>query len=457
MKIQKASLLIKILEYKEVFLTLLDYVNDNDNSNDVPEIIYLQLYNQFIAKNDDAEASQWLTLESLTENDIFVHNDKNAGTITLQAFLIETLRFVDIERAKELSSTDFEKIREQFQSIWESVSSCSGIGSELYHELMTNFNELLTTTLSKIKRNVEVLTVQADDIASKFDLRHDHNTSYNANELYQKLSSLFEKYVYPSLEFTNPKLEMAGYGKLTFVQAIDEFIQYHSTAPKVASQIGYKKTAITSFYKDIKRVLEKLERYYRFVEIDRENYLSIEKAFNHLGQEVERLRHGKVRNKYLTNDLDVLNQYQTFKNLAFHKSKFTKKLTWKAPLSAIHFKQWFEDLKDIQIDEDIKYDSVLNAPCISLQREKEIIEWCMSHHWDRNVDDIHLYIQDELKIAFPNEYQLTDLLAGLESFFAIVDNHSYKKIPKKEKIIEGKYYMDYLVISLAGGGSTHVR
>jgi len=456
MKIQKASLLIKILEYKEVFLTLLDYVNDNDNSNDVPEIIYLQLYNQFIAKNDDAEASQWLTLESLTENDIFVHNDKNAGTITLQAFLIETLRFVDIERAKELSSTDFEKIREQFQSIWESVNSCSGTGSELYHELMTNFNELLTTTLSKIKRNVEVLTVQADDIASKFDLRHDHNTSYNANELYQKLSSLFEKYVYPSLEFTNPKMEMSGYGKLTFVQAIDEFIQYHSTAPKVASQIGYKKTAITSFYKDIKRVLEKLERYYRFVEIDRENYLSIEKAFNHLGQEVERLRHGKVRNKYLTNDLDVLNQYQTFKNLAFHKAKFTKKLTWKAPLSAIHFKQWFEDLKETQIDEEIEYDSVFNAPCISLQREKEIIEWCMAHNWDRNVDDIHLYIQDELKLAFPNEYQLTDLLSGLESFYAIVDNHSYKRIPKKEKTIEGKYYMDYLIISLSAGASTHV-
>ena len=68
MKIQKASLLIKILEYKDVFFTLLDYVNDNDNSNDVPEIIYLQLYNKYIAKNDDAEASQWLTLESLTQN-----------------------------------------------------------------------------------------------------------------------------------------------------------------------------------------------------------------------------------------------------------------------------------------------------------------------------------------------------------------------------------------------------
>ena len=287
MKIQKASLLIKILEYKDVFFTLLDYVNDNDNSNDVPEIIYLQLYNQFIAKNDDSEASQWLTLESLTENDIFVHNDKNAGTITLQAFLIETLRFIDIERAKELSSTDFEKIREQFQSIWESVNSCSGIGSDHYHELMANFNELLTTTLSKVKRNVEVLAIQADDIASKFDLRHDHTTSYNANDLYQKLSSLFEKYVYPSLEFTNPKMEMSGFGKLTFVQVIDEFTQYHSKAPKVASQIGYKKTAVTSFYKDIKRVLEKLERYYRFVEIHRSNYLSIDKAFNHLGQEVE--------------------------------------------------------------------------------------------------------------------------------------------------------------------------
>ncbi|UUO25468.1 hypothetical protein FGD67_21295 [Colwellia sp. M166] len=456
MKIQKASLLIKILEYKDVFFTLLDYVNDNDNSNDVPEIIYLQLYNKYIAKNDDTEASQWLTLESLTENDIFVHNDKNAGTITLQAFLIETLRFIDIERAKELSSTDFEKIREQFQSIWESVNSCSGIGSDHYHELMANFNELLTTTLSKVKRNVEVLAVQADDIASKFDLRHDHTTSYNANDLYQKLSSLFEKYVYPSLEFTNPKMEMSGFGKLTFVQVIDEFIQYHSKAPKVASQIGYKKTAVTSFYKDIKRVLEKLERYYRFVEIDRANYLSIEKAFNHLGQEVDRLRHGKSRNKYLTNDLEVLNQYHTFKNLAFHKSKFSKKLAWKAPLSTIHFKQWFEDLKDTEIVEDVEHDSVFNAPSISLQREKEIIEWCMAHNWERNVDDIHQYIQIELKKAFASQYQLTDLLAGLESFFAIVDRKLYKRSPKKVKIIEGKYYMDYLIISLTAEEPSHV-
>jgi len=152
----------------------------------------------------------------------------------------------------------------------------------------------------------------------------------------------------------------------------------------------------------------------------------------------------------------VLNQDQTFKSLSFHKSKFSKKMDWKAPLSTIHFKQWFEDLKNTEIVEDINHDSVFNAPCISLQREKEIIEWCMAHNWDRNVDDIHQYIQAELKEIFPSQYLLTDLLAGLESFFALVDSKLYKRSPKKEKIIEGKYYMDYLMISLTALEQSHV-
>jgi hypothetical protein len=117
MRIDRAILIQHILKHRKAFEALLDYSAMNGGIGEIPQGLYIQQYRDVILVEGDDRDRRFLTMEMLYENGLFVHLDNQAGTLTMQSFLVEMLRFIDTSRIRELSHYDFENIRGQFQDL----------------------------------------------------------------------------------------------------------------------------------------------------------------------------------------------------------------------------------------------------------------------------------------------------------------------------------------------------
>jgi len=113
MKLHRDLLISLILSNQNSFFGILDYIDQNDGSNEFPEHLYHRIYNNEICHCPDDKARVYLTISSLTQNGIFIHNDKNTGMITIEKVILDLLRFLDVKRARELTRFDFEQLRKR--------------------------------------------------------------------------------------------------------------------------------------------------------------------------------------------------------------------------------------------------------------------------------------------------------------------------------------------------------
>jgi hypothetical protein len=450
MRINRDLLLIKILQFKPVFYKLLDEVENNGGSYEVKEQVYLELYNNEIVTSDDEKAHIWLSMDCLIDNGIFVHHDKRNNSIVLQSFLIDMLRFIDIKRARELSATDFENIRVQMQKLHSALLECGGYGTEKYFEIMVSFNELMSDTLSKIKRNTETLFLQANTIGDLYSSLDENSTDkVTANDLYDMIQKLFYKYVIPCQEFMDPNMQMQGKGVHNYSEYINFFMRYHAdnNQHQVSADIGFRKTAIMSHYKDIKEILDNLSVYHQFLESDRKSYLAIESAYNELKGSVEELRHGKNVNKYLSSNLPIFKNINSFDGISNHKANQSQKINWYQEFTKIHFEEWQRTKTSTKAEVVVNLTPMpINISEDKLRREK-IILLSMYHDFPENIGDVHMHLADWLKREI-DDYQLFDLIIAVSVFLTSRTKSKIKYHREKNKVDDGKYYINYLRISV---------
>ena len=117
MKLNRDVLVRAIIKHQHAFFKLLDHIDKQDGSSEVPEHLYITVYNNIICLDPDDPSQDHLTVSSLIDNGVFIHNDKNTGMITLERVIVDLLRFLDVNRAKELTKTDFENLRAQMMRI----------------------------------------------------------------------------------------------------------------------------------------------------------------------------------------------------------------------------------------------------------------------------------------------------------------------------------------------------
>ena len=249
MKLNRDVLVTAIIKYQETFFKLLDYIDNHDGSLEFPEHLYINLYNNEICSNcDDNNIPYHFSVTSLIENGVFIHNDKNTGMITIERVIVDLLRFIDIKRAKELTHFDFEHLRKRTVDITREVEGFDP-NSQDYQDAIASFNGLMSEIHSKIKENVSGLTAQIESIAKDYKLYDAGASDVSVFDLYDKVTTLYTRYVLPCYEFINPKMEMVR--TKTFSKAVQDLIEYHSEASlkryKMANAIQFRKTAITSY------------------------------------------------------------------------------------------------------------------------------------------------------------------------------------------------------------------
>lgn len=247
MKISRDKILNLILDHKQAFYALLDYVSQNGGAVDIPQPLYLQQYNDVILTSKDESAKRILTLDNLSENGIIVNLDNQANTLTLQTFVIDMLRFIDTSRIRELSQADFEGMRQQFQLLCDRFEHQLNIspGLDEYDEWRLMLLELINTTLSKIQQNVEGLSSNVNGLGKRYEqLDTDGHNTGDSGKLLEDATKLYERFIKPCHEFLSPSIGLKD-GKKSFTASMERLAGLHDKRghPEIGARIQYKLTA----------------------------------------------------------------------------------------------------------------------------------------------------------------------------------------------------------------------
>lgn len=449
MRVHRFLIIAKMLMHRNFSIRLLDEIGTNRGSFEISEHAYLDMYNQHIVAEGDEKAIEWLGFDTMLENGIFVYNNKRNSTVVIPSFIVETLRFVDVGRARELSNADFENFRVILKSLHDAIVNAA-IDSDDYKEAMVSLFELLSgEVLSKISHNVEILDAHKNALGELINTRTmGQESALTSEEIYKKIIHIYERFVVPFQDFMNPVKMMKGKGVYNFWEMLDGLIRHHSKIGKqdVATELGYLKISLTSFYKDTKRIVDDFRVYYEFMEKDRKSYLAIQSAYGALLGDLEELRHGKLINKFLPDDAAIMQHGEVFKGISNLRAVHAQKINWNQ-YTQLQFNEWKRvageggrrsssaDLKPVPKDIDI-----------SKERRKQISSMVFKKHIPDSVRDIHGFLHEWLSNEL-QDYTMLDLLRAFE----IVKSLKKSKIfchRTKARVDDGKFYLDYLIRSI---------
>lgn len=446
MKLNRDVLIASIIKYQIVFFRLLDHIDESDGALEIPEKLYLYNYNNIICADENDDAQYHLSVNTLLENGVFIHHDKNAGIITIERVIVDLLRFLDIKRAKELTHFDFEQMRSQLSTSVNQILAQSPETQE-FKDGMSTFHNLMSETHSKIKENVNALTVQVDSLASEYKSYSAGSTEISVFNLYDKVTSLFHRFVMPCYEFIDPSMEMVQ--TQSFSKSVNMLINFFgSTDIKqigISNRIQLRKTAISSYYKDIAALARKLEQFSSHLEKDRDNFLAIDNAYNQLMESIIPLRHGRKRNMYLVPTSEVFANHSILDGLTSHRSKFDAKLKWDFGRTNLRFKAYLVSIESMQTS--VRYTNLEPiSPNLKPDQDRQILitKMLLSKSYLDDISDIHKFIFEFLSGTLGG-FQLIDVLYGVETFLTIFDIYIKRTtLIKKHRMDDGHYFIDYI-------------
>ncbi|WP_026970844.1 hypothetical protein [Aliagarivorans marinus] len=450
MRLNRDVLISGIVKHQSSFFKLLDYIDSNDGALEFPEHLYIKIYNNEICEGDDANTQMHLSMQSLIENGVFIHNDKHTGMIAIERVIVDLLRFLDVKRAKELTHFDFEQLRKRTLETGREIQS-SDSQTQDYHDARRSFNELLSEIHSKIKESVAGLTAQVDSVAKDYRAYDSGCSEVSLFELYDRVTTLYKRYVMPCYEFINPNMEMVQ--TKSFSKAVEELIEFHGEDGNrrfdIANALQYRRTAITSYYKDIAYLVKKLEQFSNHLERDRNQFLSIEAAYSELMESVALLRHGKQKNKYLTRNASVFEKFACLDGLSDRRSRYSSRLGWDAELTKLRFKEYISTINS-ETDTPSKCDRLAPLPAeVKLDQERQILisKTLYQAEWPSHLADVHKHVNEVLSASL-EDFALTDLLYGLEEVFPMFDESTLRPTYEKQRLTDNQYYFDYIAMEL---------
>ncbi|CAA0096245.1 Uncharacterised protein [BD1-7 clade bacterium] len=448
-KISRDRLIQLVLDYKEVFYTLIDYLDSKSTNNEIPQYLYIQEYNRIIVTSENEKAIRTLSLESLHKNGIIAHLDNQTGTLTLQSFVIEMIRFIDKKRIRELSQVDFELIRKTMQDLCEKFDNRLTISPTHsdYDEARITLFETIDNTLSRIQQNIEALTANTDDLGARYDdIDKQGFNSTDSMKLLDDAGNLYERFIQPCLEFLSPSIGMKQ-GQNTFTHSMERLSELHVNRgePEIGERLRYKLTAIRSFYKDISEIEKRVKRYYRSLSEERLRYNAIEKAYNKLLESVTELRHGKLRGIRLPGNAEVFQDSTVFTGLKRQLNNQEGRLNWYDDNNALRLDEWITSALDKEVvTEDVTLIAVENTTDITEERYHMIMKLCMAKKWPPSDEDFvaycHRWLSNELE-----DYHLRDLLVAYQyahSLQKMMKRLNFKL--KKKSIIFNNTFFTYL-------------
>lgn len=451
MRVRRDIVVQAIIDYQKTFFKILDYINERSGVLEVPDSFYLKLYSNEIFRDSgakgDANAQNYLNIESLVENGIFVYHNKDTGMLSLDNAIFELLKFIDVSRARELNREDFELLRGSVESAVKNTLR-HDIGSESYQDAMKAFYVSMNETHSKIRTNVEKLVSKVDEVAVEFKLFENAGRG-SFIKLYEKVVFLYQRFVLPCYEFISPTIQLVS--KQSFSQAVDELIAFHQENGKagIANSISFNKTAITSYFKDVAELEAKLKQYSNRLESDRNFFISIENAYTALMDSVRGLRHGKQKGFMLAHSDAFFDSYSCLDGLSSHSSKFDPLLNWRADKASRRFKEY---LLFIEAQDSAQRQKIELKPLpqeIDLDEERSILvaEIVSALLFDDSIQDIHKHLQLTLTEKL-SDFSLVDVLFGLECVHDLYDEELKATSYERARIEDDCYFLEYIPIAV---------
>lgn len=442
MKVERKVLVESMLKHQHSFFRLLDHVVENSESLELPEALYLQIYSEEICLDDDERVHEYLSLESLLKNGLFIYSNKETGLVSIDSSIVAILRFLDVNRTKSLTSSDFEQMRESLDLSVQRFINASLNGEPSENALKT-YNAAFSSVLTSVKDSVLSLESKVNSVAAKYERYNQGKSDVDVVDLHNEVTTLYENSVLPCYEFINPFLEMAG--KRTFTQSLDCLKRHYSKYlldENAAYQTIARKTAVTSYYKDIAVIVRRLERYSINLQQEKSAFLAIEGAYEKLMESVRKLRHGKKKNKFLTTESDFAQMSSPFSGMQQWSSMFAPKLTWETGQTELRFKHYLEEVKKEILESKPKALKPLAvAPEPEQSRKIEISKLVYTLSLPET-DDLHQQLFATLKNNIANP-TLIDLLYAYEAILPKTSpTLGADKI--RSRINDGEYFWDYM-------------
>jgi hypothetical protein len=425
MSVATDKTLIAMIEHKGVFFTLIDYLDEQTQGEEIPLSLYYQsiraLLNRQIDDRDRRRLTDVFEPDNLLKAGLLIELDKHRGILVLQTFVLDMFRHFDRSRLRELSSEQLEMLRQSVNHSLGRMRACAILpGDDAFEEVLGVLFENLRNILGRIKQNVSSLQGQAEHLSQIIELHDISNLqqTQQVNKALEEISRIYQRHVLPTLQFLNERENLkSGLPALTAVGEIALLLE-KSDQPVLSQRVLFAQNSIRSYAKDVELIRKTLERYVRQSARQRLQYDCIEAAFNELRAETQNLQDGKLNTKYVAKGADVFVLAQVFNGLKGHK--FDAKLDLghenHGLLFEEHLRVSLPKLRDKQSQAlaylaGLNNDADLKAQQITRRKRQiqRLVEQCPLPETHADIHAfLHHYLQSELQ-----DYALHDLLDGL--------------------------------------------
>ncbi|SNT69619.1 hypothetical protein [Psychrobacter sp. LV10R520-6] len=450
MRINRQTIIKEIFAngFERDFFKFIDYIHENNTASEFPKRLYLAFYEKIVRVHKDNALKNIMSLDALVKSDVFVYDNKNSGMIGLSKAMYDFLVFLDISRSREFSSIEFANFRQNISATVKNIMA-NPSSSDDYKEAYTHFNKIINDILSEIKSNIEVLNIKVDEISDLYRQKEQGLCEISVIELYEKADKLYTRNIIPCLQFIDPAMRLQGGD--TFIESLNNLQVFYEEKGLISDDIyiQYRKTAVTSYYKDLNRVTARLQHYLSSLAEDRKYFMVIERAFSDLVKSIEPLQHGRIQNKFLTADSKVLQHLNSLDGLFTFKQRYYKRLN--RPLaqddSMLAFKVWFEQIETRQIKPaPSKLKPLPMDMIIEHEKDNGIFDLMCEVNVPSRVDDIYLFVYETLFTAL-TDFSLIDVLYGIEYLLPLLDTNGLQQQNIRNKISDNKYFYEYIVLS----------
>ena len=439
--------LIRMIENKQVFLGLIDYLDKQEQGGEIPLALYYKLVAGVINNQVEVKARQLketFDLDNLLKAGLLLELDKSRNILVFQGFVIDMFRHFDKSRLRELSSEQLESLRQDLNDSFDRLNSISlSPGDDTYEEVVALLFERLRHTHGRIKQNITSLQGQAESLSAIAEAENVQDLAQTRliREALIQINRIYQRHVLPTLQFLNEREDLKeGVPALTAVSEIAQLFE-QAGFPDISQRIQFAQGSIRSYSKNVEIIRKALERYVRQGKRQRHQYDCIEQLFNQLKEESQLTQNGKLNNKYVNRDSEAFHFAYQFNGLKTHR--FDARLDWRDRHQSILFTEYLRVALPKLREKLQSQLANLNSKNSLNQNEQQHIHHKMNiqklmekYVLPEQSDDLHLLVHTYLYSTLSN-YKLVDLLDGLGWLRSRIDQPIKIQFPLKEIIYSG--------------------
>lgn len=439
--------LITMIEHKDLFFMLIDHMDHQNSSDEVPVQIYNQLLRGLLERQTDVEQRRLraiLDLENLHRADLVIEIDSNRGVFVLASFVVEMFRHFDRRRLRELSSAQLEDLRCRLQESRDQLSKTSLLqGDRAFDEQLELLRDRIRNTHVKMRDNVSSLLGQAERLSEIIEQKNLDNLeqSIQASKALEQIDQIYQFHVLPTLQFLNEREAFKdGQPALTSLRDISNLFD-KAQLPELSQQMKYASASLRAYASDVEKIRRSLERYVRQNTKQRMQYNAIESAFNDLLQSARTLQDGSLKNNVLRHDDPVFTTGQLFSGLRV--IRYNARLEWHGKDQRLLFEEFLrvrlEQLTQRRVETGIvDLDAETDGFDWQQQTRKETIRLLVSE-WQIPIecDDLHKMMHEYLLIHL-HDYELSDLLEAMK--WCVAEKKLQLKPVFSQRVIKHKGY-----------------